>query len=146
MSESEPKRLFGKIVCGVSATAMAASLAFGQGEILNAQDNRLSEDQVNNLARYGKIRIYNGPNPEGNGILGYGGIVWNNDDGSNNFCTIGHVGNFNGPWQGLFENRGAGSDPAICMEVDGGIEGAPVLSADGVQEGEIVFIDRKSVV
>src|SRR3989344_2124928 len=113
MSESEPKRLFGKIVRGVSVGAMAASLAFGQGEVLRAQDNRLSEDQVNALARYGKIRIFNGPNPEGYSVVGYGGVIWDSNDGAYKLCTIGHVGNFDGPWQSLFENSGAGRDPVI---------------------------------
>jgi hypothetical protein len=123
----------------LAAAMLVASLSLGTAEGLRAQ-SALTQEQIDSLARYGKVIIYNGPDPEGYGILGYGGFVWDSADGTNNLCTIGHVGNFDGPWKGLFENRGIGSDPAICMEVNGGIEDAPALSTDGVQVGETVFM------
>ena len=150
MSESEPKRVFGKIVRGVSVGAMAASLAFWQGEVLRAEDNRLSEDQINTLARYGKIRIFNGPNSEGYSVVGYGGFIWDDSNGTYKFCSISHITRFDGPMQGMFEDSGVGRDPATCHvthPTELGREnaaGAPIMSTEGVQEGETMFItDRE---
>ena len=140
MLEKEGRSLSQKVARAASALAVIG---------LCSQD-MLSSTDKESLLKYGKILVYNvSSKPDGYGVSGYAGLVWDEQDQVYKICTISHAVNVpDTVMSEIFAPDSEEGDPVSCTDKyipsnwpDG--ENVPRVSYEGAQVGDTVFMLNK---